>query len=161
MSAKVQPELALAAARRTPGPAGLRERVLARATRPGWEPWRERVAALWDVDAAVVQGVFERAQDDSAWTDSPIPTVRAFHLEGGPSVADADVGLVRIPGGFRFPEHTHTETEEYVVLQGVMRFADGHREHPGDRVRNDGSVRHSYVAEGDVIVALVMRGELG
>jgi len=162
MSAKVQADLllALAAAHARPARPGLRERLLARAVRPGWEPWRGRVGGLWDLDPERVQRVFDSAAAPEGWTDSPVPTVRAFHLDGGPSVAGADVGLVRIPDGFHFPEHTHTEVEEYVVLQGAMRFTDGHREHPGDRVRNDATVRHAYVAEGEVIVAIVMRGQL-
>lgn len=162
MSVKVQPDvlLALAAAQVTPARPGLRERLLARAVRPGWEPWRERVGALWDLGPDAVQRVFDAARGPEGWTDSPVPTVLAYHLDGGPSVAGADVGLVRIPDGFHFPEHTHTESEEYVVLQGTMRFTDGHREHPGDRVRNDASVRHAYIAEGEVVVAIVMRGQL-
>jgi hypothetical protein len=140
--------------------AGLRERLLASAVKPGWGPWRGRVAALWDLDEPAVQAVFDHSGDPSGWTATPVPTVTAFHLEGGPATAGADVGLVRIPNGFGFPPHGHTGVEEYIVLDGTLHFADGHREHPGDRVRNDSSVRHAYTAEGDVVVAIVMRGEL-
>ncbi len=151
---------ALAVAGKRPVRSPDRARLLASAVRPGWEPWTERVAALWDVSPAQVRAEFGRAGSPREWEPSPVPRVDAFHLDGGPATAGADVGLVRIPDGYGFPLHGHSGTEEYVVLQGVMRFADGHREYPGDRVRHGDSVTHSYVAEGDVVVAIVMRGEL-
>ena len=161
MSRVIDPQalaaLALAASRpRSPD----RARLLASAVRPGWEPWTNRVAQLWDLSAEQVEGEFRRAGFPREWEPSPVPQVDAFHLEGGPATTGADVGLVRIPSGYSFPPHSHSGTEEYVVLQGVMRFSDGHREYPGDRVRHDSSVTHSYVAEGDVVVAIVMRGGL-
>ncbi len=152
-------EVLVSGVRVTPGP-GLRERVLKSAVKPGWEPWRGRVAALWDLDEERVQEEFDRSGRGDEWSATPFPGVMAFHLGGGPATAGADVGLVRIPAGFGFPLHTHSGTEEYVVLQGTMRFVDGHREGPGDRVRNDGTVSHAYTAEGEVVVAAVVRGEL-
>ncbi|MSP57007.1 MAG: hypothetical protein EXR69_15605 [Myxococcales bacterium] len=137
-----------------------RARLLASVMRPGWMPWTDRVAALWDLPVDEVEGQFRSAGFPAAWSPSPVPMVDAFHLVGGPATAGADVGLVRIQSGQTFPAHSHGGTEEYVVLEGVMRFGDGHREYPGDRVRHDASVTHSYVAEGDVVVAIVLRGGL-
>lgn len=139
---------------------GLRERLLNSAVQPGWLAWTGRVASLWDLSEEAVRAEFAKAASADAWGPSPVPTVMAFHLSGGPATAGADVGLVRIPDGFQFPHHGHGECEEYVVLQGCMRFPDGHREHPGDRIRNDGAVCHRYFAEGEVIVAIVLRGGL-
>jgi mannose-6-phosphate isomerase-like protein (cupin superfamily) len=152
--------LALAALPKEGRSAQLRDRLLASVVAPGWRAWRGRVAALWDLEERAVEAIFQQAERPLAWSDTPFEGVDAFHLEGGPRTAGADVGLVRVLAGVHFPSHSHAESEEYVVLEGAMRFEDGRRECAGDRLYNDASVTHGYVAEGDVVLAVVVRGAL-
>ena len=152
--------LALAAVPKPLRSAGLRERLLGSVVAPGWRAWRGRVAALWDLGEDAVEAIFQQAQRPLAWSNTDFKGVVAFHLDGGPRTTGADVGLVRVASGAHFPSHSHAGSEEYVVLEGTMRFADGRRESAGDRLYNDASVTHGYVAEGDVVLAVVVRGAL-
>lgn len=142
--------------------ADLRERVLASALPARWESALDRVAHLWDLSVAQVRAVFGRAMDPSTWEDGPLPGIRLFHLEGGPAVAGADVGIISFPPGLVFPPHAHGERESYVVLQGELYDSTGLIERAGDLVHRPGQPSHHFstTTDGPTVIALVLRGGL-
>lgn len=76
------------------------------------------------------------------WEPSPSGTVwrKPLYREGGES--GPVTGLVRYAPGGAFPEHTHPEGEEILVLDGV--FSDEHGDYPaGTFLMNPHGSRHS------------------
>ncbi|HYP87200.1 MAG TPA: hypothetical protein VEQ59_03590, partial [Polyangiaceae bacterium] len=88
---------------------GLRSRLLASTAEPSrrFAPLYGALAELFDLNDAALSALFERAAAPAAWTDAPIPSTSLVHLQGGPRVAGADNGLVRLQAGARFPAHRH------------------------------------------------------
>jgi quercetin dioxygenase-like cupin family protein len=130
----------------------LRERLLSTIMRPRlrFAPLFGALADLFDLGDSDLASIFERAADERAWTKAPIPGTKLLHLTGGPRVAGADNGLVRLSAGARFPMHRHLGTERVLVLEG------GYRDEQSGRVYQAGDVHempagssHSYVALPD------------
>lgn len=142
----------------------LRERLLAAAVRPRlrYAPLYDRLSALFDLSDTELSSLFELAAQPERWVSAPIPELELFHLTGGPRVAGADNGLVRIRAGARFPLHRHLGPERVLVLEG------GYRDEPSGRVYAAGELHemsegseHGYVAlaERDLLLAVsVVRG---
>jgi quercetin dioxygenase-like cupin family protein len=133
------PQLAEALSDLTPPakapPQLLRERLLATVARPRlrYAPLFGKLTELFDLDETDLAALFERAATPTAWTDSQIPGTRLMHLQGGPRVAGADNGLVRLAAGARFPWHRHLGLERVLVLDGGYRDEQDRRLYlPGD-----------------------------
>lgn len=133
---------------RTP-PQLLRERLLSTVSRPRlrFAPLFGALAELFDLGDAALADLFERSASPDAWSSTPIPGASLLHLPGGPRVATADCGLVRLVAGARFPMHEHLGHERVLVLQG------GYRDEPSGILRRAGDVqemeagsRHAYTA---------------
>ena len=91
-----------------PPPLELRARLLksiAAANR--FEQFADRVAALIDVTLENARALLGKIDEAASWVESPLPGVRLYHLDGGPSMAQAVVGFVRIEPGHVFPDHSH------------------------------------------------------
>ena len=54
-----------------------------------------------------------------------LPGMDLFHIQGGPAVADAVNGFVRLAAGLHFPPHTHVGNEKVFVLEGAARVIIG------------------------------------
>jgi hypothetical protein len=141
-----------------PPPAG-RERLLA-ATRTGrFADFADRVARFFDVAR-------ERAAELLDWIDEPgrwerqLDWIHLLHLEGGPAVAGADAGFVRLRAGAQFPAHRHLGDERVLVLQGAIHLDDGRVLRRGDEVESPVGTAHSfYVGDAvDCIYAVVHKG---
>lgn len=137
----------------------LRERLLQRAASPSlrFAPFFSRLSQLFDWGDAQLAALFERAAAPGAFSPSPIPGVELLHLDGGPRVAHADNGLVRIAAGARFPEHRHLGLERVLVLAGryrdeqsgqVYAAGDWHEMLPG--------TEHAYVVLPDAELLLAV-----
>jgi len=127
----------------------LRERLLATVARPRlrYSPLFAQLTDLFDLDDTDLAALFERAATPQAWTDTPIPGTRLMHLQGGPRVAGADNGLVRLAAGARFPLHRHLGRERVLVLDGGYRDEhDGQLYLPGDRHEMQAGTSHAYTA---------------
>lgn len=113
-----------------PPPQLLRERLLAAVARPRlrFAPLFGALSQLFDLDDADLAALFERAAAPTAWVASAVPGTQLLHLAGGPRVASADNGLVRIEPGLRFPRHRHLGHERVLVLEG------GYRDEPSGRL---------------------------
>jgi quercetin dioxygenase-like cupin family protein len=127
----------------------LRERLLATVARPRlrFAPLFGKLTELFDLDDADLAALFERAAAAEAWTDSRIPGTRLMDLRGGPRVAAADNGLVRLAAGTRFPTHRHLGLERVLVLEGGYRDEqDGRLYLPGDWHEMQPGTSHAYSA---------------
>jgi quercetin dioxygenase-like cupin family protein len=137
----------------------LRERLLNAVARPRlrFAPLYGGLSKLFDLGDTELSNLFERADDTAAWVTSQIPDTRLLHLQGGPRVAHADNGLVRIAAGARFPQHRHLGTERVLVLDG------GYRDEPSGRLYLAGDwhemaagTEHAYTAlsERELLLAV-------
>lgn len=127
----------------------LRERLLNAVARPRlrFAPLYGALSELFDLGDTDLASLFERADDAAAWVGSPIPGTRLLHLQGGPRVAHADNGLVRIAAGARFPQHRHLGLERVLVLDGGYRDEPSGRLYAaGDWHEMDANTEHAYTA---------------
>ena len=129
-------------------PASLRDRVLAGATAEGrYERFVLTACALLDLDAATIRALFDRLDAPQSWEPSPLPRIDLYHLPAGPSAQGAITGLVRIPSGVEFPQHTHRGDEAVLVIQGsCVDGVTGAIARPGDVVRMPAGSSHSLRA---------------
>lgn len=145
-------------------PAALRERLMASIARPElrYAPLYGALSELFDLRDEALRALFVRASTPEAWTPAPLPDAWLLHLEGGPRVASADNGLVKIRAGARFPRHVHLGIERVLVLEG------GYLDEPSGRLYGAGDLHemqegsaHAYLAsaERDLLLAVsVVRG---
>lgn len=127
----------------TPSPA-LRARVLQAVERPRYA-FLDRVARLLDLGAEKARALLDRVDDLASWEPSG-PGVRLLHLEAGPSLANAVVGLVHVEAGTRFPRHAHIGQEYVLVLQGAIRDEDGRVLLSGDLAAMPPGSEHEFEA---------------
>jgi quercetin dioxygenase-like cupin family protein len=143
----------------TAPPQLLRERLLSTIARPRlrYAPLFGALSELFDLGDAALAELFERAESPSQWSASPVPASELLHLTGGPRVAGADNGLVRLQAGARFPMHRHLGLERVLVLRG------GYRDEPSGRVYGPGDLHemspdssHAYTAlpERELVLAV-------
>ncbi len=137
----------------------LRDRLLASAPTDGrYERFVAEVATLMDLDEAGAAALLDGIDRPSSWVPGPLPEIGLYHIEGGPRVADAITGFVRLPQNAVFPEHRHLGDEEVLVIQGS--FVDGvtgavHR--PGEVVHMPAGSAHDFQARpGPALVYLVV-----
>jgi quercetin dioxygenase-like cupin family protein len=142
---------------------GLRAALLgtiAAATKLGG--FTERVAALFDLGRERSGELIREAAGAAAgWQTIPIPGVRLLHFAGGPRVAAADCGLVRIEPGASFPAHRHGGDEWSLVLAGeAEEEGTGERWAPGDLVHRAAGSVHAYRAVGrePLVFAVLLHG---
>jgi quercetin dioxygenase-like cupin family protein len=127
----------------------LRERLLASVARPRlrYAPLFGALSELFDLADSALAELFERAADPRAWTPSALPATELLHVQGGPRVALADNGLLRLQAGARFPTHRHLGAERVLVLAGSYRDEQSGRVYgPGDWHEMAAGSSHAYVA---------------
>lgn len=130
----------------------LRQKLLANVLRPRlrYAPLFGKLSQLFDLADLELAALFEHAAQDEAWAPAPIAGVQLLHLTGGPRVAGADNGLVRLAAGTRFPAHRHLGREKVLVLEGAYRDAqDGRLYVAGDLHEMPEGSQHAYTVMGD------------
>lgn len=133
----------------TAPPQLLRERLLASIARPRlrFAPLFGALSELFDLGDSALAELFERAESPRQWAASQVPATELLHLVGGPRVAGADNGLVRIAAGARFPTHRHLGFERVLVLAGGYRDEPSGRLYlPGDSHEMAPGSSHAYTA---------------
>jgi hypothetical protein len=105
--------------------AGARDRLFAALNAPGrlWQ-FAEKVAQLLDIGIERARALLDSLDDPSVWTEQ-IPGIQFLWVDGGPRVAAAVRGFVRVRAGYAFPDHEHYGDEHVLVLQG--QFVDESR----------------------------------
>jgi len=149
------------ALRPAPAAAAARARLLAAVTAPEqrFVPFVARLARLIDVTHDRVHELLISLARPELW-QTVLPNVELFHLEGGPAVAGADVGFVRIAAGAPFPHHRHGGYERVLVLQGGFVEDDGTVTRAGASTYRPAGSAHSLTAlpDQDLVYAVVVFG---
>jgi hypothetical protein len=141
-------------------PVGLRARLLASANgaKDRFAPFENRLAELFDLGAERVRELLSALSDAARWEPGPLAGSTLFHLEGGPRVATADAGFVRLPAGLEFPLHRHLGAERVLLLEGSYRDSDGKLWVPGDVHEMPAGSCHAFTvdADGSLLIATVL-----
>ena len=151
--------LAVALAPVTPS-ARARERLLASisASPSRFAPFFGRLSKFFDLGVGRVEQIMGAVPEPASWEPGPLPGLMLMHFDGGPSCADADVGLVRLDPGFCLPPHRHRSLETAMILEGGYREDTGRVYLPGDVHRMTAGTVHSYRVFDDrpCLLALVL-----
>lgn len=98
--------------------AAARERLLASVPATGrFARFAEATAKILDLGIEQAKALLDRLQDESLF-EQELPGVSFYWCEGGPAVANAVRGFVRVKAGTQFPDHEHIGDEIVLVLQG-------------------------------------------
>jgi putative transcriptional regulator len=137
-----------------------RERLLATisGSPSRFAPFFGKLSKFFDLDAGRIEEIMAMVTDPASWKPGPLPGLRLMHFDGGPSCADADVGLVRLDPGFCLPPHRHRSLETAMILEGGYREDTGRAYLPGDVHRMTAGTVHSYQVFDDrpCLLALVL-----
>jgi putative transcriptional regulator len=137
-----------------------RERLLATisASPSRFAPFFGRLSKFFDLGVGRVEQVMGAVPEPASWEPGPLPGLMLMHFDGGPSCADADVGLVRLDPGFCLPPHRHRSLETAMIIEGGYREDTGRVYLPGDVHRMTAGTVHSYRVFDDrpCLLALVL-----
>ena len=116
-----------------PAPSDVRARLMAALPHTSrFERFANAVSDLLDIDRGRAERLLDQLDNRSHFLEM-MPGIELFWVEGGPRVANAVRGFVRVAAGLQFPEHEHFGEEHVLVLQGS--FHDPVRDRvfrPGD-----------------------------
>jgi quercetin dioxygenase-like cupin family protein len=85
-----------------------------------FERFKGAVSQLLDIAEERAERLLDQLDDRSQFYEL-MPGIELFWVEGGPRVANAVRGFVRVAAGLEFPEHEHHGEERVLVLQGAFR----------------------------------------
>lgn len=139
----------LASDLRRPAPRGLRDRLLQAPLQGRLYRFADTVAQLMDVDAATARQLLDGLDQPDPFEPGPFPglEIALRHISGGPRVADAITGFVRVGPGITFPHHEHLGDEHVLILQGHCLEEDsGVVAGPGEVVTRAGGSAHTISA---------------
>jgi putative transcriptional regulator len=143
-------------------PPALRADLLREARLEGrFHRFAARVADLLDVSEETARALLDGIGRAESWGDGGVPGVDLYHVEGGPAVANAITGFVRMSAGADFPEHTHLGDEVVLVIQGSFQDGASGRVHrAGEAVHMPEGTAHGFrVRPGPALVYLVVLQE--
>jgi putative transcriptional regulator len=125
----------------------LKDRLLkSTETASRFERFVARVGELCDLAKDKAQELLDSIDDASLWNPGT-PGTSLFDIKGGPMVANAVVGFVRLEPGASFPEHSHLGDEVVLIMQGGYRDdTDGSVHRAGEEVHHAGGTTHSFTA---------------
>jgi len=126
--------------------AAVRDRLLASiATENRFARFADRVGQLLDLGRQKAQALLAAIDEATSWEPGFAEGISLYHLDGGPAVANAVVGFVKIAAGTGFPHHEHIGEEIVYVLQGACRDdVDGQIGRPGDEIRKPAGSEHAF-----------------
>jgi hypothetical protein len=141
----------LAAALEQTAPADeLRQRLLAELPSTSrFERFADTVAELLDIERSRALRLLDQLDNRAAYNEL-MPGIELLWVPGGPRVADAVRGFVRVAAGLTFPEHQHFGEERVLVLQGS--FVDPSRDltfRPGDIDSMQAGTSHLHLVPAD------------
>jgi hypothetical protein len=130
--------------------AGLRARLLENIPATGrFSRFAESVAKLLDLGLDQARALLDTLDDESRYSKE-LPGISFFWVDGGPRVANAVRGFLRVEAGTDFPEHEHLGVETVLVLQGTFTDpARGQTFLPGDIDSMPANSSHAYTIPKD------------
>jgi len=122
-----------------------------------------KVARLLDVDLAEAARLLDDLDVADSWEPGLMEGMEQYDVEGGPAVADAITGFLRLSPGLHFPEHTHLGDEQVFVLQGhFIDHVSGESFGPGAVVPMPAGSTHSFeVIDGGTDLLLLTVIQVG
>jgi hypothetical protein len=153
--ARLDFELLLAAEPARPSSA-LKDRLLGTlAVTHRFDDLEARVAELADVSRERARALLLEVDERSVWEHGAFPGVDIFHFTGGPTVANAITGFLRVAPGVAFPEHEHVGDEKVLVMTGALEDSTGAVYHPGAVVEMPGGSHHAFRSLGPALLLLM------
>lgn len=120
----------------------------------------ERFMRLFDLQRKEVDELFGKLvnKPEEIFSACGIPKTSLYYFNGGPKVADATCGLIKVEANSIFPAHQHTGKEWVLILQGTAIDRSGKAYFPGDTIYSDESVSHALRVgkDRDLIFAVVL-----
>jgi hypothetical protein len=118
-----------------------------------FRPFFAELARRFDLTVEAVRGLLARVDDPAAWEATPSPWIKLIHFDGGPAIAGADAGFIRVSAGKTFPRHSHEGPELAFILEGRM-IKNGRTYLPGDIDEVPPTEIHEYLVgdEHDLVV---------
>lgn len=136
-------------------PARLKARILRSMEKPRYA-FLDRVAWLLDLTVERARAVLDSLDDLSLWEPGGEGCLLR-HLDAGPSLANAVVGLVHVKAGIRFPRHVHVGEETVLILEGGIEDDSGRVFLPGDLAPMPAGSEHEFKAlPGDDLLYLAV-----
>jgi quercetin dioxygenase-like cupin family protein len=125
-----------------------------------YAPFYSRIAELFDLTEEATIAACARLAEPDVWRFSGLPGVKNVRVEGGPSVAGAEVVFARFAPGLRFPRHLHTGLERVLVLEGSYVDDTGYVHCAGELRECQPGTRHALrvTSKEPCIVAAVVFG---
>jgi anti-sigma factor ChrR (cupin superfamily) len=144
-------------------PPALKKRLMDSITAPDerYQPFAIKLAEYFDLAVDRVRDLIRQIHDPKTeWVPGPLPGILTMDFDGGPRVATADVGFVKLPAGLHFPWHRHTGHELNYVMKGRVRDFDGTIYGPGEGIEKDAGTEHEFwcLDDEDVLLAVVVGG---
>lgn len=109
----------------------------------------DRFAELFDVAADRARELLGLIDQPAAWRRGPSANSWLVHFAGGPRLATADTGFVKLVRGERFAWHRHRGDEHCLVLQGTAQDSRSGTLQVGDEGVLPAGSEHDVVAGGD------------
>jgi hypothetical protein len=126
-----------------------------------WAPFVDRLAQFFDLGVERIREITAKIDDLASWEAGPMPGIELVHFSGGPRLASADTGLVRMPPGLVFPKHRHLGVESILILHGSYTDDAGRTWGPGDLHVSTTDSEHAFVvSDQGVLYALSLEGDI-
>jgi len=124
-----------------------------------FRPFFAELGRRFDLTVDAVRRLVGLVDDPAAWEATPSPWIKLIHFPGGPALAGADAGFVRVTAGHTFPRHSHQGPEFAFVLEGTM-IKNGRAYRPGDidEVPTDEVHEYSVGPECDLVAMVWHHG---
>jgi putative transcriptional regulator len=131
-------------------PPEVKVRLMASVGAGRFDAFAARMARMFDVTVDRARELLGLIERPASWIPQVVPGISFVEFEGGPTVAGADCGFVRLAPGAVFPPHTHLGEEMTTILTGrVHDVANDRMIGPGeDYVRDEGTT-HYLVCVGN------------
>lgn len=130
-------------------PPDIKARLMASVGGGRFEALATRMAALFEVTVERARELLGLIERPASWV-TQLPGIALIHFEGGPALANADCGFLRVAPGTIFPPHTHIGDETVTVLAGEMKdLVSGHVIRPGEDYGQRSGTTHYFQAVGD------------
>ncbi|MBC7977553.1 MAG: cupin domain-containing protein [Myxococcales bacterium] len=138
------------------------QRLLASIGGGRFEAFSGRMAKLFEVSVDRARELLGLLERPASWIPQIIPGISLVHFEGGPGLATADCGFVRLEPNAMFPPHTHLGEELVTILVGQIHDLTHDRFlGPGDDYLQAEGTSHYFVcvsAEGCVYASRAVNG---
>ena len=116
-----------------------------------FEGFVKRLSELFDLSDTRIRELLTTIDetDNSSWKVCAIPGTRLLHFDGGPKLADATCGFVKVKPERIFPAHQHQDDEWVFVLQGQAEEDSGQVLQAGDLHHGAVGTSHTFRTLGD------------